>query len=175
MLKKAVKWMYSFPLGVMLDSNRIAMKTAEYVKVIINQSGITELFFGGFLACISAMVSGLNGSIDGSICLASKPVGGADVGATLGGASWTPFALTGIGATGVLTILGSILTGEGILVGGITFNPSLEAADVGLFEAPEIGLFEATEVGLLAGSSLETGLNSLGVPRPFLFKLFVEP
>ena len=135
--------------------------------MIINQSGITELFLGGFLACISARVSGLNGSIDGSICFASKPVGGADVGAIVGGASWTTFALTGVGATGVLTILGSILTGEGILVGGITFNPSLEAA--------EVGLFEATEVGLLAGSSLETGLNSLGVPRPFLFKLFVEP
>ena len=141
--------------------------------MIINQSGITELFFGGFLACISARVSGLNGSIDGSICLAAKPVGGADVGATVGGASWTTFALTGVGATGVgatgvLTILGSILTSEGILVGGITFNPSLEAAE-------EVGLFEVTEVGLLAGSSLETGLNSLGVPRPFLFKLFVEP
>ena len=129
--------------------------------MIINQSGITELFLGGFLACISAIVSGLNGSIEGSICLASKPVGGADVGATVGGASFATFALKGVivGATGVLTILGSILTGEGILVGGVTFNPS----------------FEAAEVGLLLGNSLETGLNSLGVPRPFLFKLFVEP
>ena len=57
--------------------------------------------------CISARVSGLNGSIDGLICLASKPADGAVV--DVGGASWATFALTGVlGATGVLTFLGSI-------------------------------------------------------------------
>ena len=101
--------------------------------MIIKQSGIKELFLGWFLACISARVSFLNGSIDGLICLALKPADGAVEGATVGGASWVTFALTGVlGSRGVLTFLDSILTDEGIFVEGVTFNPSLEAAEVGL-------------------------------------------
>ena len=85
--------------------------------------------------CISARVSGLNRSIDGLICLASKPADGAVVNATVGGAFWATFALTGVlGATGVLTILGSISTGEGVFVDGVTFNSSLKAAKKDLFE-----------------------------------------
>ena len=159
MLKKAVKWMYSFPLGVMLLSNRIVTKTNEYVKVIINQSGIIDCFFGGFLACISARVSGLNGSIEGSICFASKFAGVGIAGAHVGGASLTTLVLT----AGV----GVIKAGLGIGAAGVLI------AGVGTFVFEE-----AAEAGLEVVNSLETGLNSLGVPMPFdkfLFKLFVEP
>ena len=89
------------------------------LKGIINQSGITELFVGEFLECILARSSGLNRSIDDLICLVLKLTDGAVVSATVGttvvGASWATFALTGVlGATGVLTIFGSILTYDGI-------------------------------------------------------------
>ena len=90
--------------------------------MIINQSGTAEAVLGGFLACISARISGLRGSIDGSICFASNFLAGADVGATLGAIS-----LTGAAAVDLTT-----LTGEGILTVGVWimgFTPKL-AEDV---------------------------------------------
>ena len=101
-----------------------------------NQSGAYDAFFGGFLASISARISGLKGSMDGSICFGSNLDTGR-VGAILDGASLTTkFSLGFIGvlttgATGVEGLIGE----EGALTDiklGVKFDPSFEAAEAGL-------------------------------------------
>ena len=94
-----------------------------------NQPGAYDAFFGGFLASISARISGLKGSMDGSICFGSNFDTGR-VGATLGGASLRtkfPLGFIGVLTTGATGVEG--LTGEeGAMTElelGVKFDPSL--------------------------------------------------
>ena len=95
-----------------------------------NQSGAYDAFFGGFLASISARISGLKGSMDGSICFGSNFDTGRVVVAILDGASLTtkfPLGFIGVLTTGATGVEG--LTGEeGAMTElklGVKFDPSL--------------------------------------------------